>query len=90
MNFMQTDGANTIYADNITFRNWVVDNGDDSIALKANSTNILIEDCEFHTGLGLAIGSIGQYGMSCEGVVSRPSPPKTSCCLKRKHTRHPG
>lgn len=36
-------------------------NGDDSISLKANSTDILIEDCTFHNGLGVAIGSIGQY-----------------------------
>ncbi|KAA8568095.1 hypothetical protein EYC84_008503 [Monilinia fructicola] len=58
---LNTDGADTIYADNITFRGWTVDNGDDSISIKANSTNILIEDCDFHTGLGVAIGSIGQY-----------------------------
>ncbi|KAK8131421.1 glycoside hydrolase family 28 protein [Apiospora sp. TS-2023a] len=58
---LNTDGADTVYANNITFRRWVVDNGDDSIAMKANSTNILIEDCRFHTGLGIAIGSIGQY-----------------------------
>ncbi|PQE07637.1 Alpha-L-rhamnosidase rgxB protein [Rutstroemia sp. NJR-2017a BBW] len=58
---LNTDGADTIYADNITFRGWTVDNGDDSISLKANSTNILIEDCDFYTGLGVAIGSIGQY-----------------------------
>lgn len=32
--------------------------------MKGNSTNILIEDCKFYTGLGVAIGSIGQY----EGV----------------------
>lgn len=30
--------------------------------MKANSTNILIENCDFYTGLGIAIGSIGQYG----------------------------
>jgi galacturan 1,4-alpha-galacturonidase len=59
---LNTDGCDTVYADNITFRRWTVDNGDDSISLKANSTNILIEDCEFYTGLGVAIGSIGQYG----------------------------
>ncbi|OTA98664.1 glycoside hydrolase family 28 protein [Hypoxylon sp. CI-4A] len=58
---LNTDGADTVYADNITFRNWIVDNGDDSIAMKANSTNILIENCKFYTGLGVAIGSIGQY-----------------------------
>ncbi|PSR99253.1 pectin lyase fold/virulence factor [Coniella lustricola] len=58
---LNTDGADTVYVNNITFRNWVVDNGDDSISMKANSTNILIEDCDFYTGLGIAIGSIGQY-----------------------------
>ncbi|KAJ5832922.1 hypothetical protein N7474_001233 [Penicillium riverlandense] len=56
-----TDGADTIYSSHITFRNWEVDNGDDSISIKANSTDILIEDCLFHRGLGIAIGSIGQY-----------------------------
>jgi len=55
-----TDGADTMFADNITFRRWTVINGDDGIALKANSSNVVIEDCEFH-GLGFALGSIGQY-----------------------------
>jgi len=56
-----TDGVDTVYANNITFRRWTVDNGDDSISQKANSTNILIEDCVFYNGGGIAIGSIGQY-----------------------------
>ncbi|ROW06873.1 hypothetical protein VMCG_04074 [Cytospora schulzeri] len=65
---LNTDGADTVYVDNITFRNWIVDNGDDSISLKANSTNILIEDSQFYTGLGLAIGSIGQYDGEFETI----------------------
>lgn len=36
-------------------------NGDDSISLKANSTNITIIDSHLYDGLGIAIGSIGQY-----------------------------
>ncbi|KAK1147164.1 hypothetical protein N8T08_001903 [Aspergillus melleus] len=56
-----TDGANTMFSDSITFRRWTVQNGDDCIAAKANSTNILIEDTVFHKGQGVAIGSIGQY-----------------------------
>ncbi|KAL9084558.1 MAG: hypothetical protein Q9159_005176 [Coniocarpon cinnabarinum] len=44
---INTDGADTIYANNITFTNWTVINGDDSISPKANSTNIFINDCEF-------------------------------------------
>ncbi|KAJ4298925.1 hypothetical protein N0V90_004168 [Kalmusia sp. IMI 367209] len=56
-----TDGANTMFSSNISFRNWTVYNGDDSIAIKANSTNITILDSKLHNGLGIAIGSIGQY-----------------------------
>ncbi|KAL9625539.1 MAG: hypothetical protein Q9160_000250 [Pyrenula sp. 1 TL-2023] len=63
-----TDGADTIFSSSITFRNLTIANGDDSIALKANSTNILIEDCTFHRGLGVAIGSIGQYPGQFETV----------------------
>ncbi|KAL1303108.1 hypothetical protein AAFC00_006547 [Neodothiora populina] len=63
-----TDGADTVYANNITFRRWIVENGDDAIALKANSTNILIEDCEFYRGVGLAMGSIGQFNNTFETI----------------------
>ncbi|GAV99728.1 pectin lyase-like protein [Lentinula edodes] len=65
---VNTDGADTVYANNITFRGWTVENGDDSIAMKANSTNILIENCNFYTGLGVAIGSIGQYDGAFETI----------------------
>ena len=57
---LNTDSTNTVYADNITFHRWIVDNGEGSISMTANSTNIIIEDNEFHTGLGIAIGSMGQ------------------------------
>jgi galacturan 1,4-alpha-galacturonidase len=56
-----TDGADTMFSSFITFRRWIIDNGDDGIALKANSTNIVIEDSTFMRGQGLALGSIGQY-----------------------------
>ena len=56
-----TDGADTIYSDSITFDHWTVVNGDDSISIKANSTNIVIKDSTFINGLGVSIGSIGQY-----------------------------
>lgn len=62
-----TDGADTIYADNITFRRWTVANGDDGISLKANSTNIVIEDSTFHGG-AVAFGSIGQYDGQFETI----------------------
>ena len=42
-------------------RNWDVTCGDDNISLKANSSNVLVQDSVFHGGNGVAIGSIGQY-----------------------------
>ncbi|RAH52084.1 exopolygalacturonase B [Aspergillus piperis CBS 112811] len=63
-----TDGANTIYSNNITFTNWEVVNGDDSISTKANSTDITIANSKFTSGLGIAIGSIGQYNGAFETV----------------------
>jgi len=56
-----TDGVDTFFSNHITFQNFTITNGDDSISLKANLTNILIQDCTFFKGLGVAIGSIGQY-----------------------------
>lgn len=58
---LNTDGADTIYADNIHFDRWTVTNGDDSISSKANSTNILVTNSTFIDGVGFALGSIGQY-----------------------------
>lgn len=57
-----------MFSDNIHFRRLTVKNGDDCIATKANSTNILIEDVEFHDGQGVAIGSIGQYAGQFETI----------------------
>ncbi|OGM40283.1 galacturan 1 [Aspergillus bombycis] len=56
-----TDGADTIRSSHIKFNNWTVYNGDDSISLKGNSTDITITNSNFYNGLGIALGSIGQY-----------------------------
>lgn len=58
---VNTDGVDTVYANNITFLRWTVDCGDDSISMKQNSTNIYIANSTFHNGIGFAMGSIGQY-----------------------------
>ncbi|KZV96901.1 glycoside hydrolase family 28 protein [Exidia glandulosa HHB12029] len=63
-----TDGADTMFSDSITFDKFTIDNGDDSIALKANSTNIVITNSTFYRGLGVAIGSIGQYEGAWETI----------------------
>ena len=56
-----TDGADTFFSSNIRFNNWTIYNGDDSISMKANSTDISVTNSKFYNGLGIALGSIGQY-----------------------------
>ncbi|KAB5517543.1 putative exo-polygalacturonase [Coniochaeta sp. 2T2.1] len=63
-----TDGADTIRSSHIKFNNWIVYNGDDSISLKANSTDISITNSRFYNGLGIALGSIGQYKDAFETI----------------------
>ncbi|KAF9697730.1 hypothetical protein EKO04_004440 [Ascochyta lentis] len=63
-----TDGADTFFSSNLLFKNWTVHNGDDSFSAKANSTNITILDSSFYHGLGIAIGSIGQYNDQFETI----------------------
>jgi hypothetical protein len=63
-----TDGADTFFSSHISFLNWTVYNGDDSISFKANSTNITLRDSRFYGGLGIAIGSIGQLNNVFETI----------------------
>ncbi|KAF2222332.1 putative exo-polygalacturonase [Elsinoe ampelina] len=63
-----TDGADTFFSSNIRFNNWTVYNGDDSISTKANSTDISITNSKFYNGLGIALGSIGQYKGNFETI----------------------
>ncbi|CCM01521.1 uncharacterized protein FIBRA_03577 [Fibroporia radiculosa] len=67
---LNTDGVDTFFSNNITFRYWSVTNGDDSISQKANSSNILIQDCVFYNGNGIAVGSIGQYNDTYEFITN--------------------
>ncbi|KAJ7244574.1 glycoside hydrolase family 28 protein [Mycena rebaudengoi] len=65
---INTDGADTLDSHHITFRRWEVHNGDDSIAMKRNSSDILIEDSVFYIGTGVAIGSTGQFPGEYEAI----------------------
>ncbi|WPG97367.1 pectin lyase-like protein [Acrodontium crateriforme] len=67
---LNTDGCDTLYADDLSFLRWTVDNGDDAIALKQNSTNIYIANSTFYHGPGLAFGSIGQYPGQIEIIAN--------------------
>ncbi|TFK31837.1 pectin lyase fold/virulence factor [Crucibulum laeve] len=56
-----TDGINTYRSDNVSLLNWDVTCGDDCLAIKGNSTNILARNITCRGGNGIAFGSLGQY-----------------------------
>ncbi|KAL5524602.1 hypothetical protein ACEPAF_9742 [Sanghuangporus sanghuang] len=56
-----TDGIDTYRSDHVTLRNWDVTCGDDCLAIKGNSTNIVAQGITCRGGNGIAFGSLGQY-----------------------------
>ncbi|KAJ7224758.1 pectin lyase fold/virulence factor [Mycena rebaudengoi] len=56
-----TDGINTYRSDNISMLNWDITCGDDCLAIKGNSTNILARNITCRGGNGIAFGSLAQY-----------------------------
>ncbi|MCL4419754.1 glycoside hydrolase family 28 protein [Patescibacteria group bacterium] len=52
------DGIDPMYSNNVWIKNVVIHSGDDCVAVKQGSTNILVENSLFQTGHGASIGSI--------------------------------
>ncbi|TDL17667.1 pectin lyase-like protein [Rickenella mellea] len=58
---VNTDGIDTYRSDRINLLNWDVTGGDDCMAFKGNSSNIVARNVTCRGGLGIAFGSLGQY-----------------------------
>ncbi|QKX64350.1 uncharacterized protein TRUGW13939_11524 [Talaromyces rugulosus] len=56
-----TDGYNSWNSDTLLIENADITNGDDCIAAKGNTTNLLVRNATCHHSNGITIGSIGQY-----------------------------
>ncbi|KAI9372297.1 pectin lyase fold/virulence factor [Aspergillus egyptiacus] len=56
-----TDGWDTYRSQNIVIQNSVVNNGDDCVSFKPNSTNILVQNLHCNGSHGISVGSLGQY-----------------------------
>ncbi|KAF7317135.1 hypothetical protein HMN09_00448200 [Mycena chlorophos] len=56
-----TDGIDTFRSENVALLNWDITCGDDCIAIKGNSTNVLVKDTICRGGNGIAFGSLAQY-----------------------------
>ncbi|ROV94827.1 hypothetical protein VPNG_09313 [Cytospora leucostoma] len=56
-----TDGWDTYRSSDITIANSVIQNGDDCVSFKPNSTYILVESLSCNGSHGISVGSLGQY-----------------------------
>ena len=56
-----TDGWDTYRSDSITIQNSVINNGDDCVSFKPNSTNMIVQNMHCNGSHGTSVGSLGQY-----------------------------
>ncbi|KAL4927563.1 putative extracellular exo-polygalacturonase [Aspergillus undulatus] len=56
-----TDGWDTYRSRNIVIQNSVINNGDDCVSFKPNSTDILVQNLHCNGSHGISVGSLGQY-----------------------------
>ncbi|KAF5361708.1 hypothetical protein D9758_007293 [Tetrapyrgos nigripes] len=79
---INTDGIDTYRSDSINIQNWVVQNGEDCVSFKGNSTNINVRNITCIGSRGFAVGSVGQYpdrfdniiNVSVKDVTMHPTP----------------
>ncbi|KAK5128097.1 Exopolygalacturonase X-1 [Meristemomyces frigidus] len=56
-----TDGWDTYRSSNIVIQNSIINNGDDCVSFKPNSTEILVQNMHCNGSHGISVGSLGQY-----------------------------
>ncbi|EOA86643.1 Exopolygalacturonase [Exserohilum turcicum] len=56
-----TDGWDTYRSDSIVIQNSHINNGDDCVSFKPNSTNIVVQNLVCNGSHGISVGSLGQY-----------------------------
>ncbi|KAK8174518.1 pectin lyase fold/virulence factor [Phyllosticta citribraziliensis] len=56
-----TDGWDTYRSDNIVIMDSVINNGDDCVAFKPNSTGVVVQGLVCNGSHGVSVGSLGQY-----------------------------
>ncbi|OQD75603.1 hypothetical protein PENDEC_c006G03230 [Penicillium decumbens] len=56
-----TDGWDIYRSSNIVIQDSVINNGDDCVSFKPNSTEILIQNLHCNGSHGISVGSLGQY-----------------------------
>lgn len=63
-----TDGWDTYRSDGVVIQDSVVDNGDDCVSFKPNSTNVVVQGLRCNGSHGISVGSLGQYALEYDIV----------------------
>ncbi|RGP81310.1 exopolygalacturonase [Fusarium longipes] len=56
-----SDGWDTYRSDRVVIQNSVIDNTDDCVSFKPNSTNVVVQNLVCNGSHGISVGSLGQY-----------------------------
>ncbi|RSL94785.1 hypothetical protein CEP52_012437 [Fusarium oligoseptatum] len=56
-----SDGWDTYRSDNVVIQNSYIDNTDDCVSFKPNSTNVVVQNLVCNGSHGISVGSLGQY-----------------------------
>ncbi|CAK3748229.1 Exopolygalacturonase X-1 [Lecanosticta acicola] len=56
-----TDGWDTYRSENVVIQNSIINNGDDCVSFKPNSTEVLVQNLHCNGSHGISVGSLGQY-----------------------------
>ncbi|KAJ7771601.1 glycoside hydrolase family 28 protein [Mycena metata] len=56
-----TDGWDIYRSDQVTIKNSHINNGDDCVSFKPNSTNIIVSNLNCNGSHGISVGSLGQF-----------------------------
>lgn len=58
-----TDGWNAYRSNGVVIQGSVVDNGDDCVAFKPNSTNMVVQGLRCTGSHGVSVGPLGQHAL---------------------------
>ena len=58
--FKNTDGWDIFRSDNVVIQDSYINNGDDCVAFKSNSTNIVVQGLQCNGSHGISVGSLGE------------------------------
>ncbi|KAL4887965.1 pectin lyase fold/virulence factor [Aspergillus ambiguus] len=67
---VNTDGYDSWNSDQLLVENAIITNGDDCVAAKGNTTNLLVRNVTCHQSNGMTIGSVGQYPTMPDYVIN--------------------